>query len=125
MFAGYFGCFCPNPKLEPETRTLLMNHLTRGTGLCFLNTLLRVPALPSEDLAEARRADQALNLAREHTGLASHPSEQPVRRLLGPLWNLVDLDGHFVHVSDRRHPFGPGRRKFMDLDTDIVPAEGD
>ena len=39
-------------------------------------------------------------------------------RCMGPLWPIITLDGSIIAHSDRRHPLGPGRRRYLPVDLD-------
>lgn len=94
-------------------RRLLLNHLTLGSGICLLNLLLRRQPLPLSELEAIREKEQAAILSRIHSGLSTHLAVSPAFRKCGPLLPLLYTDGSVVDVSDRRHPYGPGKRKFL------------
>ena len=89
-----------------------MNHLTQGHGACLLNTLIRVPALTPQALADAREADQCCILQRFHAGLPEHLAEIPAERGYGPLLPISVLTVEVIDGTDERHPFGPHMKTF-------------
>ena len=90
-------------------RQLLIYHLQRGSSLCLLNTLLRVPPLSVEEEHVARKEAQSVKLAKVHTGQKENAASWPAYRLPGPPWRLLDVNGSHVPLDDKRHPLCPGR----------------
>ena len=86
-------------------------------NLCLLNTLLRFPPLSNEDEAAARAQATEQKLSRIKAGFGKTRAET-VFRLCGPLLPIIDLAGEPVEFTNKRHPCGPGRRKWS------VPADG-
>ena len=101
-----------------DNRGLLSTHLARGSGICWLNMILWVPPLTSTQLADARKASRAIAVVRERTGISATYAEVPVFRVPGPLMVIYDFDSTIVPSSSNRHPFGPQKRKYLDVDVD-------
>ena len=104
---------CGTCLVSFSNRKLLMNHLTRGSGICLLNLLLRRPPLDLDELEAIRKKETADTISRIHKGLPAHLAVSPAFRKCGPLMPLIYTDGSVVDVSDRRHPYGPGKRKYV------------
>ena len=97
--------------LHFSTRQGLINHLQYGSRLCLLNTLLRVQPMGNDEHLRIRSEAQALKLQKVHVGIHQHAVDFPAYRLQGPHWQLLSLEGNFIHHSDPRHPAGPGKQK--------------
>ena len=50
--------------------------------------------------------------------MPAYHATAPPKRCLGPLWPIIALDGSFIDYSDKRHPRGPGRRRYLPADID-------
>ena len=94
---------------------MLLYHLTRGSGVCLLNTIVRSPSLPPEVVRGALKDERVHTLARERAGASRHLVVVPAFRVIGPLWKIIDFDGSTVPESSNRHPYGPQKRKYLPL----------
>ena len=107
------ACFCC--LLKFSTRELARNHLVRSKH-CFINVLLRVPPLSSEELAAISKAENAAVRARIKAGLPAHHAKAPPKRMYGPLWPLITLQGNFISPGSKAHPHGPSGRRYLAAD---------
>ena len=82
---------------------MLINHLAQKSPLCLLNCLLRLQPHTAEEEALLRAKELAVN----PKGKPDHAAF----RVIGPSWNIMNLDGQFVHGLHRDHPTGRGRGK--------------
>ena len=82
---------------------MLVNHLAQKSPLCLLNCLLRLQPHTAEQ--------EALLRAKEHAVNPLGKPDHAAFRVLGPAWNIMNLDGQFVHGLHRDHPTGRGRGK--------------
>ena len=79
-----------------SSRGLLISHLTRGSGICLLNCIIRFPPVNFAELKAARETDSILMHDNLHSGLPKHHAEVPASRGFGPLWPLYSLTGEIV-----------------------------
>ena len=97
-----------------SSRILLQNHFTRGSQLCLLNTLLTAnPFTVEEELQHSKVVAEASKKAKaigKHNGAALVPAF----RIPWVTQPLIDVNGHFVGMEDKRHPLyiGPGKLNF-------------
>ena len=103
---------CTCCQLHFSCRQLLIYHLQRGSALCLLNTLLRLPPLSVEEEQDARTAAQAVKLANVHTGQKAVVAAWPAYRRPGPIWKLLDAAWLHVPMDDPRHPLCRGKRDY-------------
>ena len=106
-----------------SNRSGLCSHLTYGTGVCLLNTLIRMPPLSDDVIRAALKHERISAVARERAGLGTNLVDTPAHRLKGPLWQHIDFDGTFISVKSNRHPFGPQKRKYRVPDSDESAVE--
>ena len=95
------------------SRGNLITHLTRGSGLCFLNIVLKVPPLPRSVVDAIREKEAHISHDKVNAGLGKHYAEAPPVRAYGPLLPLHSTQGDVVDTCDNRHPFGPRHRKYV------------
>ena len=84
-------------------RRMLISHLAQKSPLCLLNCLLRLQPLSAERELLLRTEDREKN----PSGKSAHAAF----RVYGPTWNVMNLDGQFLHGLHRDHPAGSGRGK--------------
>ena len=87
--AAYFAppdYVCPCCLVEFSNRTLLISHMSRGSGTCLVNTLLRnTPLLTHVELREVQQRERIEQAEREKSGLPRFKAEFPPVRHFGPL----------------------------------------
>ena len=104
---------CSCCLVEFPTRGLLYTHLTRGSGLCFLNVIMHHPPLPQTEIDDLREQESFLVVDRLNSGLRKHHADSPPIRSFGPLKPIYSTSGTVVDTDDNRHPFGPKKRKYV------------
>lgn len=88
-----------------------MTHIARGSGVCLLNCIIRVPPLSEDELSTIREIDSSDMSGRISSGLHKHYADVPAMRGFGPLWPILSLTGEVLAETDNRHPFGPQKKK--------------
>ena len=86
-------------------------HLQRGSPICLLNILLRVPPKSDAEDKEDRAVAAAIARINKRGGHARYLASEPATRAEGPLWKFMSLDCGFIDDSCKQHPCGPGKRK--------------
>jgi hypothetical protein len=124
--AAYFApadCVCPCCLVEFSNRTILIQHMSRGSGTCLVNTLLRHKPLKHCELREVQQCERIAQARRERAGLPRFKAESPPVRHCGPLLPIASLKGDILSTKSNLHPFGPQKRKYIyaiDEDTDVI-----
>lgn len=124
--ATWFACTsntCGCCLVQFSNRALLITHMTRGRGICFLNAVLRRPTITHAELMEIRRTERLAQAKREKVGLPRYQAVSPLIRVSGPLSPIVDLNGDVILDHSNMHPFGPQQRKYLYVDEDELTGE--
>ena len=111
-----------------DNRGLLLTHLSRGSGVCLMNIVLRMQPMDLVILVAEKAAESVACAAKSASGLSKHHADSPPVRSFGPLWPVLDTHGVRVLTTDNKHPFGPQQRKYerpcfpeCDCDACVLP----